>query len=104
MILKMTHDFFIPEQYRGQRISLPEACSDWPKEPIDLSVPPEAFYLDVNPLEDEEEHLGFQDQSDRQELNYYDKNGRYISTQDLEHQIVASKLMSRLELVLKKQY
>jgi len=100
----VTYDFFIPEQYRGQTVALPEGLSDWPKESIDLSIPAEAFYLDVNPLEDEEEYLGCQDESDRQQLNYYDNNERYISTQDLEHQIITWRLMNRLELLLKKQY
>jgi hypothetical protein len=100
----VTYDFFIPEQYRGQIVALPQGRSDWPKEHIDLSIPAEAFYLDINPLEDEDEHQGCQDETDRQELNYYDKNNRYISTQNLEYQIITWRLMCRLELLLKKQY
>ena len=100
----VTYDFFISEQYRGQKIVLPEKYPDWPKEPVDLSIPAEAFYLDVNPIEDEEEYQGCQDESNRQQLKYYDQNNKCISTQDLEYQIITWRLMSRLELLLKKQY
>jgi hypothetical protein len=97
-------DFYIPEIYRGKRILLPEGLPDWPIEPIILSIPNEAVYLDVNPLEDEEEFRGNQDESNRQQLNYYNADSKIISIQDLEHQIITWRLMSRLEQLLKKQY
>ena len=77
---------------------------DWPEEHLSLLIPSEACYLDVNPLEDEEEFQGCQDESDRQQLKYYDKNMKYISAQDLEHQIITWRLMNRLERLLRKQY
>lgn len=105
MIDKMfDYDFCIPEEYRGKRITLPRGMPDWPEENVELLIPIEAFYLNVNPLEDEEEFQGCQDESDRQQLNYYDKNNKYISSQDLEHQIITWRLMSRLELLLERQY
>ena len=97
-------DFYISEEYRGRKMVLPVGMPGWPEEPIELLIPDGACYLDVNPLEDEEEFQGCQDQSDRQQLNYYDKTMKYLRTQHLEHQIITWRLMSRLEKLLKKQY
>ena len=98
------YDFYIQEEYRGKRTTLPRGMPDWPEEPIELIIPIEACYLDVNPLEEDEEFQGCQDECGRRQLNYYDKNEKYISSQDLEHKIVTWRLMSRLEHLLKKQY
>ena len=99
-----TLDFYIPEEYRGRNVDLPNGMSDWPKEHVELLIPNEAHYLDVDPLEDEEEFFGNQDDSDRQQLRYYDKDSEIIAVQDLEHQIITCRLMNRLELLLRKQY
>ena len=98
------YDFFIPEECRGRKITLPEGEPDWPDEPVDLLIPSEAHYLDVNPLEDEDEYQGCQDQSPKQQLKYYNKNSEFVSAQDLENQIITWRLMNRLERLLSKQY
>lgn len=95
-------DFYIPEEYRGRHINLPTGVLS--EERVNLNVPKEAHYMRVNPLEDEEEFDGDQGKSDRQELQYYDGNLKWFHTQDLQHKIITSRLMSRLERIFKKQY
>ncbi|MBS3146234.1 hypothetical protein J4471_00905 [Candidatus Woesearchaeota archaeon] len=96
-------DFFIQEEYRGKKINLLKGMSDWSTENIYLLIPRQAYYLDINPLETEEEFLGNQDDSDKQQLNYYKENGKYIITQDLEHQIITCELMRKLERLFQVQ-
>ncbi len=89
-------DFLIPQKYRGQKIAIAEK--------IVLNIPQSAQYLTVNPLEDEEEFLGMQQLSDRQQIIYHREDGEDIACQDFENQITTSELMSELEKVLKKIY
>ena len=94
-------DFYIPKEYRGKKIHVPKGLRFEPEEYIDLLIPNEAYYLDVDPLEFEEEFQGNQDDSDKQQLRYYDKDKKIISVTDLEHQVITSSLMWGLERLFK---
>lgn len=89
-------DFLIPQEYRGQRIVVDKK--------LVLNIPSLAYYLDVNPLEDEEEFNGFQDASDRQQIIYHAEDGSVISCEDAERKITTANLMSGLERILKRVY
>ncbi len=83
-------DFLIPGEYAGKEINLPES-------EIKLSIPKEAEYLDVNPLEDEEEFNGSQGDSDRQQIIYYNSKRKFLHLDNLDGLILTSKLMNELE-------
>ncbi|MBS3077591.1 hypothetical protein J4233_04945 [Candidatus Pacearchaeota archaeon] len=93
-------DFYIPGKYRGCSVSVPRGT----REPFVFTIPRNAWYLTVNPLEDEEEFLGCQGDSDRQELSFYDETQFPVDTQDVEHQILTFRLMRSLEAFLEKMY
>jgi hypothetical protein len=95
-----TLDFFIREELRGKQLRLPQPRK---VQCITLDIPANAAYLDVNPLEDEDEHQGDQGNSDQQELNFYDAGKNYVSTQYL-NAILTSTLMRQLEKKLQAQY
>lgn len=94
-------DFLIPEKYRGKKIEFPKTSIN---EKVELSVPKNAMYLDVNPLEDEEEFRGFQDSSDRQEMIYYNLNKEFVNSENLESLILTGELMYKLEGIFKPLY
>lgn len=102
---KISFDYDVPKEYRGLEISLPKLEIEGLKEKeMKLKIPLDAYYLDVNPLEDEEEFLGFQSESDKQQLLYYNSNKECISVVDMEHIIITWELMSRLERIFYKNY
>ena len=88
-------DFEIPSNYKGKEISI---------RSVSLYIPEDAVYLIVNPLENEEEFLGFQGDSDRQELVYYADSRKAVKIVDLDGKIRTSDLMYGLEQVFKKLY
>ncbi len=98
------YDFCIPENLRDNSVVVPEGLKDWPKEPVTLLIPKNANYLFVNPLEEEEEFLGCQDNSDKQQLTYYNQDGKPIGSQDLESSVLTSRLIFRLEKIFQKLY
>ena len=89
------YDFTIPVKYRGQQITVSGAR---------LNIPRNALYLTVNPLEDEEEFLGIQGDSNRQEIIYYDASMKCVDVLDLEGSIITSDLMHELEQLLQPAY
>ena len=98
-------DYNIPKEYRGLEILLPKLGLEGRKEKeIKLKIPADAYYLDINPLEDEEEFLGNQDESDRQQLLYYNSDKKCINIVNMEHEINTGDLMSRLEIIFYKNY
>ncbi|MFH0701125.1 MAG: hypothetical protein V2A62_01675 [Candidatus Woesearchaeota archaeon] len=99
----MPLDFFIPERYRGRTLTIP-VPPDQPKHDVKIIIPKEASYLDINPLEEEDEFLGCQDLSNHQQLNYYSADQKYFSSQEFQGEIVTEHLMSQLEKFLMKQY
>lgn len=98
------YDFYIPENYRGNSLDIPEVLPDWPREPVTLVIPQNAFYLLVNPLEEDEEFQGCQGDCGRQQLTYYNQDCKPIGSQDLEFQVLTSRLMIRLEKIFQKLY
>ena len=90
-------DYRIPRNFRGKPIIFFNHGTR-----VNLNIPSEAHFLDVNPLEDGEEFLGNQGDCGRQEIIYYDQKGRYISCEDLEHLITTDKLMNSLDGFLQK--
>ncbi|MEK6848319.1 MAG: hypothetical protein AABX65_01675 [Nanoarchaeota archaeon] len=91
-------DFFVPKDLRGKPLAVAGKLN------LSLALPENAQYLSVNPLENEEEFLGSQADSNRQEINYYDSDGKYLSTQELDRGIITSNLMHELERTLVKEY
>lgn len=78
----MEFDFLIPEEYRGKEMSI-----GIEKSRLLLTISETACYLIVNALEDEEEFRGCQGDSNRQELHFYDEDGEYVCTRDLQEEI-----------------
>jgi len=93
--MDLGYDFEVPEDCRGCSVIL---------ENITLNIPKKAKYILVNPLEEEEEFLGFQGLSDRQEIRYYDSDRELIGAQDLEKQIRTDELMHKMESKFKALY
>ncbi|MBI2109910.1 hypothetical protein HYT58_01925 [Candidatus Woesearchaeota archaeon] len=93
-------DFIIPERYRGTLLLVRLASESW----LPMNIPRNAVSLDVNPLEDEEEFLGYQCCSDRQQLIFRKQDGAHIQCLDLERRITTEALMVKLEKVFQKNY
>lgn len=94
MDIEENFDFSIPEQYRGKEVKIVNGR-------VILKIPGDAKYLVVNPLEDEEEFLGDQGASDRQQAIYYDNNGQPTGIQNLEG-FTTDAIMNELERILVK--
>ena len=97
-------DYFIPEKYRGKQVELPCDSKDTNQIRIFLDVPSCANYLDVNPIEFEEEFQGFQGLTRDQQLIWYDKDKLPKGAQGFTDKIVTINLMDRLEMIFIKQY
>ncbi|MBI2542639.1 MAG: hypothetical protein HYW24_00415 [Candidatus Aenigmarchaeota archaeon] len=81
----------------GQKVNLPKIERRGPR--ITLNIPTNAVYLNVNPLEDEEEFLGFQGESTRQQITYHLPDGSCIEYDDFENVTKTWVLMSRLRMI-----
>ena len=95
----MKLDFCIPQNPRGKRVSL-FPIKGVPDYRIVLNIPQEAFYLSINQLENGEE---FGDLSDRQEINYYDSNEKYIGNEFFSGIVATFKFTAKLEEIFIKQ-
>ena len=95
---KPSFDLEIPESYRGRILSL---LDDRQNTSLVLEVPYSACYLDVFPLEDEEE-FHHPDMTLSHKILYYNKNRRLIGYTLLDNAPVSEVVISRLERILKK--
>lgn len=103
MDYKFIPDYFIPEGLRGKTLDLPKGQEKQLQATITLDIPSEAHYLDINPLEEENEFLGEQGFSNKIQLIYYSQNKSPIKTDNLFGEIICQNLMSRLEIILTYQ-
>jgi hypothetical protein len=95
----MPLDFFIAEQYRGRTLDV--VLGD---DVVQLAIPSDACYLDVRPLEDEEEYGGDQTISVRQMLCFYDAAEGYLSLIDWDGVAQTSTIMNAFDSCFTPQY
>lgn len=95
-----TPDFIIPERYRGSLLLVRLIQESWLK----MAIPEDAVSLDINPLENEEEFLGNQNDSDKQQLIFRTQEGTPIKVLDLEKRITTKNLMTKLETIFQRNY
>jgi len=100
--IMLAFDFYIPQCYRGKNVNL-FLTSKITDNQIILKIPADASYFDVNSLEDEES-LGCQDLSGRQEIVYFNSDKKLIDIQNLDGKLITFKLMNKLEEIFAKQY